>query len=128
MNNIYHKYDINEQKKTILDKIFWHGSKNVMGGKLIGTTDTDYFYFKCPTCGNILVPTDFFFVDTKDTDHYKAKNKAIKKAIPQVKQLGILKIELYCRKCKKKDYTKISSLGWLGGKFDNLVERNRVLG
>jgi hypothetical protein len=30
----------------------FHGSENIENGKLTGTTDTDYFYFFCPKCGD----------------------------------------------------------------------------
>jgi len=80
---------------------FLHGSKKIMNGKLTGKTDTDYFYFKCPTCGEIM--------QIKDVLTNKHKSGAIK-----------VHFKLFCRECRLTDFVKISNQGWQGGKIDNI--------
>jgi len=77
-----------------------HGSDKIMEGKLKGTTDTDYFYFLCPDCKEIMELKNYHI------HKYKDDSKAIR-----------ITLELYCRKCKYYDYTKISNVGWVGGKL-----------
>ena len=51
----------------------FHGSAAVSGGKLTGTTDTDYFYFLCPKWGEtqILQILDYVVTEDGPVEKYK---------------------------------------------------------
>jgi uncharacterized protein YlaI len=84
-----------------------HGTHKVQGGKLMGTTDTDYFYFLCPECRQILQ------AELLETD---GDNEG------RTHQFG-----LYCSNCKLVDLVKIPEgrHGWEGGHIENTVSRFR---
>lgn len=85
----------------------YHGSARVSGGKLIGTTDTDYFYFFCPICTErqVLRLLDFEIRDKQLVNPYNQglKSKAAKGFT--------LAFNMYCEKCNFSDIVKISNLG-----------------
>lgn len=90
----------------------FHGSENISSGKLTGTTDTDYFYFFCPKCGDtqILQILDFTVMLEGPVEYAKEDRKKAKKDFA-------LAFELYCPQCKLHDFVKISNTGWQGGKL-----------
>ena len=92
----------------------FHGSENVMGGKLMGSTDTDYFYFFCPKCRNtqILQILDFGIIKDGPVERYKKERKKAKRDFT-------IAFKLYCPECKLEDFVKISNIGWAGGKLKN---------
>lgn len=90
-------------------------SGNVNGGRLIGATDTDYFYFFCPECKdtNILQILDFQ-TDAKEHVEYNQEDRK------NHKRDFIVKFDLYCPKCKMRDIVKISNTGWQDGKLKDV--------
>ena len=91
----------------------YHGSDVVTDGKLKGETDTDYFYFFCPRCGDrhVMRPLDYtVHVETAENKYNdETKSKAAKGFT--------LALDLYCEKCGLKDFVKISNLGWQSGQL-----------
>lgn len=95
----------------------FHGSENISGGKLTGATDTDYFYFFCPKCGDsqILQVLDFTVATEGPVQYSKTERAKAKKDFT-------IAFELYCSNCKLHDFVKVSNTGWQGGKLkDSLV-------
>jgi len=94
----------------------FHGSEKIQNGKLTGSTDTDYFYFFCPQCGDtqILRILDFQVI-------YETPTKKIRDERPKIKRDFTIGFELYCKKCKLRDFVKISNRGWQEGKLKNSV-------
>ena len=90
----------------------FHGSEDVMDGKLTGLTDTDYFYFFCPKCGDtqILQVLDFGILKDGPVERYKKER-------PKAKRDFTIAFELYCPECKLHDFVKVSNIGWAGGKL-----------
>lgn len=90
----------------------FHGSENISNGRLTGTTDTDYFYFFCPKCGNthVLQILDFGIVNEGPVEYAKEDR-------PKTKKDFTIAFELYCSKCKLHDFVKVSNTGWQGGKL-----------
>lgn len=74
----------------------WHGEK-VTEGRLTGKTDTDYFYFFCPDCKEIM---------QAEFERFTDNNK-------------VLHIGLRCSNCNLNELCKIPTgdAGWQGGKF-----------
>lgn len=97
-------------------------SGNVNGGRLIGSTDTDYFYFFCPKCKdtNILQVFDYQIVEDKPVEYMKEERKKHKKDF-------IIKFDLYCPKCKMRDIVKISNSGWQGGKLKETLAGENII-
>ena len=89
----------------------FHGSSAVQDGKLQGATDTDYFYFFCPKCGdrNILRILDFEARTLIEKNSYDAQMKS-KAACGFT-----LAFKLHCDKCRMTDFVKVSNLGWQAG-------------
>jgi len=93
----------------------YHGSSEVENGKLVGATDTDYFYFFCPKCPDrqILRILEYgkhvFHSENEYNELIKGKKS---------KYGFTLAFKLYCQKCRLTDFVKISNLGWQGGSFD----------
>jgi hypothetical protein len=74
-----------------------HGDE-VCDGALGGQTDTDYFYFMCPACGQMMQAEPIKVVTLKKAPGY------------------VLHIGLYCQACHLTDLTKIPvASGWRGG-------------
>ena len=90
----------------------FHGSEAVEEGKLVGSTDTDYFYFHCPTCGDteVLRVMDFKIIKDAPSEY----NPQVKK---QAKRDFIIGLELLCNNCGFHDFTKVANIGWQGGKL-----------
>lgn len=87
-------------------------SGKITEGKLIGTTDTDYFYFLCPTCGDtqVLQIVDFEII-SEDKVQYAPNDR------PKAKKDFSIGLKIYCENCKMEDSVKISNTGWQGGKL-----------
>ncbi|MDP1570829.1 MAG: hypothetical protein Q8L86_12595 [Vicinamibacterales bacterium] len=90
----------------------WHGSDAVEGGKLVGSTDTDYFYFHCPTCGDseVLRILDFKVIKDGPVEYNPELRKKEKRDF-------IIAFELLCNNCGFHDFTKVANIGWQGGKL-----------
>ena len=56
----------------------YHGSREVMRGKLKGSTDTDYFYFYCPLCngGEIMRILEYEEREKKPVNTYNNRCKS----------------------------------------------------
>ena len=88
----------------------------VTEGNLRGSTDSDYFYFFCPECGDtqILRILDYEVIKDEEPKRYlylKTKKKR-----------DFIKIFLlYCPKCKRRANVKISNIGWQRGKLKDSI-------
>jgi len=104
--------DNNKSNQEFNDGEPFHGSEDISDGKLTGTTDTDYFYFFCPKCGDtqILQILDFGIVKEGPVEYAKEHRSKAKKDF-------IIAFKLYCPKCKLLDFVKVSNIGWQGGKL-----------
>jgi hypothetical protein len=89
----------------------FHGSENVAGGKLVGTTDTDYFYFFCPKCP----PRQVMRVLEHGLRHEGPGGKSYPDERPKQAADFVLAFKLYCPSCKLTDFVKVSNIGWQGG-------------
>jgi hypothetical protein len=91
----------------------YHGVQTV-GGKLKGSTDTDYFYFFCPTCGedNIMQILDFVVRDDGPVKYAPELRGRAKRDFT-------LAFQLLCPACGLEDFVKISNTGWQKGKLRN---------
>ena len=96
------------------NKVHYHGSDEVQKGKLTGQTDTDYFYFYCPRCGDtqILQVLDYKIGKDGPVEYSRESRSKAKRDFTII-------FELYCPECKLHDYVKVSNLGWWGGKLRN---------
>ncbi|MCI0428150.1 MAG: hypothetical protein L0Z46_09065 [Nitrospiraceae bacterium] len=94
----------------------FHGSEAVSGGKLTGTTDTDYFYFLCPKCGDteILQILDYKVIVDGAVEKYKEER-------PKAKRDFQLAFELWCPSCDLHDFVKVSNTGWANGKLKDTI-------
>lgn len=96
----------------------YHGSDNVMCGKLQGSTaETDYFYFFCPKC------QDKRFLRILDycVHSEEAKHPYDDLVTKKAKRGFSLAFHLYCENCKFTDFVKLSNTGWQGGTFDEVM-------
>lgn len=85
-------------------------SDAVKGGKLHGATDSDYFYFFCPSCSNnqLMRILDYDIqVEHPEIPHPDLKPKAARGFV--------LAFMLHCPKCGLTDFTKIGNLRWQEG-------------
>lgn len=94
----------------------FHGSEKIKGGKLTGSTDTDYFYFFCPQCGDthILQILDYTIVSEGPVEYAKEDRSKTNRDFS-------IAFELFCPKCKIHDFVKISNTGWQGGKLADTI-------
>jgi len=97
----------------------FHGSRKIDEGKLVGSTDTDYFYFFCPKCGDtqILQVLDFCIIR-------EGKVEYAKDVRPKAKKDFTIAFELYCPKCELRDFIKVSNIGWQDGKLKDTLGMN----
>src|SRR4030042_1814302 len=98
----------------------YHGSDEVMKGKLQGATDaTDYFYFFCPKCPNneIMRILEYGEHTKEDINEYNAHCKS------KAKYGFTLVFKLHCEKCEHSDFVKVSNIGWQGGKHSEALSR-----
>jgi len=88
----------------------YHGSEEVMDGKLVGATDTDYFYFFCPKCGGsqMLQILDYEIVFDEPVEYAPEIR-------PKAKRDFKIAFELHCVECRFHDFVKISNIGWQAG-------------
>jgi len=91
----------------------YHGSDQVMGGKLQGKTDTDYFYFLCPRCGpnNVMQILDYTITQDGPVMEYPEVRK-------QACRDFSIAFKIHCRACRLTDFVKISNTGLQGGSPD----------
>jgi len=91
----------------------YHGHE-VQKGKLRGSTDTDYFYFFCPKCGDdhVLQILDFDVVKDGPVEYAKEQR-------PKAKRDFIIALQLFCPNCKLVDFVKVANVGWQGGQLRN---------
>jgi predicted RNA-binding Zn-ribbon protein involved in translation (DUF1610 family) len=96
----------------------FNGSKAIADGRLVGTTDTDYFYFFCPQCG------DRHVMRVLDYDvRHEGPVQAYPDVSPQQVRDFILVFKLYCPNCKLTDFVKIGNTGWQGGRLPEEASR-----
>ncbi len=85
----------------------------VSGGKLTGTTDTDYFYFLCPKCDNggsqIMRILDYGQLPESDFKYSELK--------PSAKKHFQFCFKLYCPQCKLTTLVKLCNEGYQDGKI-----------
>jgi predicted RNA-binding Zn-ribbon protein involved in translation (DUF1610 family) len=96
----------------------YHGSADVMSGKLQGSTDTDYFYFFCPKCPDrhIMRILDCEIKEQEIENPYNEKfTKKAKKAFT-------IAFQIYCEKCNLADFVKISNIGLQGGTHQEALQ------
>lgn len=98
----------------------FHGSADIEGGKLTGSTDTDYFYFICPKCADseILQILDYKIVANGPIEYAPDHRTRAKKDFT-------LAFELYCGKCRLHDFVKVSNTGWQGGSLNSTIPIDR---
>ena len=93
----------------------YHGDK-VMGSKLRGATDTDYFYFFCPQCEGDHVMRILDYGD----HHPVHPNNRYNACFTRKAAVGFtLVFQLHCEKCKLTDFVKISNEGWQTGHINH---------
>ena len=94
----------------------YHGEA-VTGGKLRGTTDTDYFYFFCPKCPDdeILRILEYGIHHEEPTNPYDAQLRS------KAKNGFTLVFKIHCESCKLTDFVKISNVGWQSGKYREVL-------
>ena len=97
----------------------YHGSDAVYGGKLQGATDTDYFYFFCPTCEGkqIMRVRDYEVRQEQAGNPYNDKLKSM------APKSFVLAFQLHCEKCDLTDLVKVGNAGWQGGEFKHVISR-----
>lgn len=100
----------------------YHGSESVTNGRLTGSTDTDYFYFFCPKCPDKHIMRVLDYGVRADEAENPYNSEFTKKA----KRGFTLAFELYCEKCKLKDFVKISNTGWQGGTHEQALRQPHV--
>lgn len=93
-------------------------SYQIMGGRLRGITDSDYFYFRCPSCKNILQITNY------ETFLNQPPSKEIEETAPAIEKIFIIGLKLHCSSCFFEDYIKITNTARLEGK----IKEFKVLG
>jgi hypothetical protein len=91
----------------------YHGEAT-RGGKLKGSTDTDYFYFFCPDCGedNVLQIIDFTVSADGPVKYDPAHRRKAKRDF-------VIAFHLLCSTCGLEDFVKVSNIGWQGGPLRN---------
>jgi hypothetical protein len=96
----------------------YHGSDAVMGGKLRGATDTDYFYFFCPKCpdNQIMRVLDY------KVQHEQPDNPHNAELSPKAAKGFTLAFKIHCEQCRHTDFVKISNLGWQGGMYEEALQ------
>ena len=91
-----------------------HGSGKVMGGRLKGQTDTDYFNFLCPQCADGQVMRIIDGIEHVGDTHRKYfldGNKILKNHKARQRRCMVhLSFKIYCYECKFTDIVKISNL------------------
>ncbi len=88
----------------------YHGSNAVCGGGLTGTTDTDHFYFFCPSCQDRHIMRILEY-----GVHYEADGgKSYPDQRPRQARDFILAFKLFCPECKLTDFVKVGNVGWQG--------------
>jgi hypothetical protein len=92
----------------------YHGSSTVSDGKLVGTTDTDYFYFFCPRCQDRHI---LRILDYGNHVAEEAGGSRYPDEKPKQKKDFTLVFKLYCPHCELTDFVKISNTGWQGGRL-----------
>ena len=97
----------------------YHGSDEIMSGKLQGLTDTDYFYFFCPRCPDkhILRILDYKIHEAANDHPYNSK------VIRKAKRAFTFVFHLYCDECQLSDFVKISNTGWQCGPYADFIKR-----
>jgi hypothetical protein len=101
-----------EAKVAFNEGMAYHGSSEISEGKLTGTTDTDYFYFFCPRCGDRRV------MRVLDYDvRHDGPVRAYPEEQPRQARDFTLAFKLYCSACELTDFVKISNTGWQGGEL-----------
>ena len=92
----------------------YHGSSAVEGGRLTGTTDSDYFYFFCPNCQDHhamrILDYGNHVKDELGGTNYPDER-------PRQERDFTLVFKLYCPNCKLTDFVKIGNTGWQGGQL-----------
>jgi predicted RNA-binding Zn-ribbon protein involved in translation (DUF1610 family) len=91
----------------------YHGSSAVSDGKLKGATDTDYFYFLCPTCTG----SEVMRVLDYEVRHEQPENPYNDQSPSKAQKGFTLAFKLHCDKCGLSDFVKVSNLGWQGGQL-----------
>jgi hypothetical protein len=89
----------------------YHGQQ-VADGRLVGTTDTDYFYFFCPRCQD---RTIMRVLDYASHIEETAGGTRYPEERPRQERDFVLAFKLYCPSCKLTDFVKIGNVGWQGG-------------
>lgn len=107
---------------------FGHGSEKIMGGKLTGKTDTDYFYFLCPQCPDqqVMRVLDAIQLDKLKPDH---KNEMIKQLENYNRQCKsntkshiAISFKIHYENCGMTDIVKIANHGWQVGKLQSIED------
>ncbi len=95
----------------------YHGSDAVTKGKLQGATDTDYFYFFCPTCDGkqIMRLLDYDVCQEQPDNPYNSQLKS------KAEKSFTIAFKMHCENCNLTDFVKVSNLGWQGGDFESIA-------
>ena len=107
---------------------FGHGSKKVEDGKLIGKTDTDYFYFLCPQCPDqyIMRVLDAIQLDNLKPEHQQQFTKQLEsynsKCQSNAKSHIAISFKIHCEECGLTEIVKIANHGWQGGRLKSIED------
>jgi len=97
-----------------------YGGIETTNGRLIGATDTDYFYFFCPKCPDkeIMRILEYGEHERTETNKYDATCKS------KTKYGFTLAFKLHCEKCGLTDFVKVSNIGRQGGKYSDFLGKS----
>lgn len=96
----------------------YHGSSLVKGGKLRGATDSDYFYFFCPSC-----PGEHLLRVLDYAVHIEKEEFPYPETKPVPAKCFVLAFKVHCQKCGLTDFVKIGNLGWQEGTHGEALKR-----
>jgi len=97
----------------------YHGSTNIAGGKLKGSTNfsplSDYFYFLCPNCDG----KEIMRILDYEVRSHQAENVYNQFYARKALNGFVLAFHLFCEKCQCEDFVKITNTVWQQGNIED---------